>query len=527
MTEIITGEGFVPVEEFLDEQDFCERVLPAYASGVAANTLEAEAQLGRSLIPPGTAALRDFSHLAPELPLFDPAKCVGCMECVAACPDTAILGKVLDEPTLESELQTVDDAKERARLGKVWTRTRKYWDVPSKKGGQPGLFAIFVDPTKCKGCGECVDVCGSHNALRMVSKDETLLDEAGRTFDFYRNCPDTPSEFVNDKSLADMMLTGKSLLFAGGAGSCMGCGEATAIRMMLAATGFVYGRENIGIVNATGCSTVYASTYPYNPYRVSWTNSLFENASADAMGVRTRWNQQGWPHKRLWVIGGDGAMLDIGFGSLSRLLLSGLDIKVLILDTQVYSNTGGQASTGSFLSQDSKMASYGATGHGKTERRKEVGMIAMMHPDVFVAQTITSDPNHFFKSIIAANEYAGPAVVSVYATCQPEHGVADNMSQHQSRMARDSRTFPIFVFDPRKGESIRERLSLAGNPALKEDWYTDPKTGQPLDFVEFARTEGRFSRQFDADGNPSQWLLKARADRLAYWHQLQELAGLR
>ncbi|HQH27745.1 MAG TPA: hypothetical protein PLP17_10145 [Oligoflexia bacterium] len=76
---------------------------------------------------------------------------------------------------------------------------------------------------------------------------------------------------------------------AGGAGSCMGCGEGTALRMMLAATGFVYGKENIGIVNSTGCSTVYSSTYPYNPYLVPWTNSLFENAPADAMGIRARW----------------------------------------------------------------------------------------------------------------------------------------------------------------------------------------------------------------------------------------------
>jgi pyruvate/2-oxoacid:ferredoxin oxidoreductase beta subunit len=74
------------------------------------------------------------------------------------------------------------------------------------------------------------------------------------------------------------------------------------------------------------------------------------------MGVRARWNQLGWNNKRLWVIGGDGAMLDIGFQSLSRMLASGMDIKVLILDTQVYSNTGGQASTGSFMGQDAKMS---------------------------------------------------------------------------------------------------------------------------------------------------------------------------
>src|SRR3989442_10885777 len=96
--------------------------------------------------------------------------------------------------------------------------------------------------------------------------------------------------------------------------------------------------------------------YPYNPYKVSWTNSLFENAPADAMGVRARWDQLGWKNKRLWIVGGDGAMNDIGFQSLSRMMASGADIKVLVLDTQVYSNTGGQASTSSFKGQDAKMS---------------------------------------------------------------------------------------------------------------------------------------------------------------------------
>src|SRR3981189_1865813 len=106
-----------------------------------------------------------------------------------------------------------------------------------------------------------------------------------------------------------------------------------------------------GIIAATGCNTVYTSTYPYNPYQVAWTNSLFENGPAVALGVRARWDSQSSPQNRRWIIGGDGAMNDIGFQSLSRMLASGMDIKVIVLDTQVYSNTGGQSSTGSFKGQ--------------------------------------------------------------------------------------------------------------------------------------------------------------------------------
>ena len=115
--------------------------------------------------------------------------------------------------------------------------------------------------------------------------------------------------------------------------------------MLVAATRQVHGPDSMGIVAATGCNTVFGSTYPFNPYLVPWTNSLFENAPAVALGVRARWDQAGHEDRRLWVIGGDGAMYDIGFQALSRMVASGADIKVLVLDTQVYSNTGGQAST--------------------------------------------------------------------------------------------------------------------------------------------------------------------------------------
>ena len=145
-----------------------------------------------------------------------------------------------------------------------------------------------------------------------------------------------------------MMQAERSLLHVGGAGSCMGCGEGTALRMMLAATGFVYGRGNIGLINSTGSSTVYASTHPYNPYLLPWSNSLFENGPTYAMGVRSRRDQMGWKAKKLWVIGGDRAMLDIGFNALGRMLASGMDIRILLIDTEVYSNTGGQSSTATF-----------------------------------------------------------------------------------------------------------------------------------------------------------------------------------
>jgi len=506
--------------------NFCEHIIGSYARGREAD-LEADEYVARSLMPPSSAAMRSFRNLAPEIPMLSYKDCVGCMECVNECPDTAIVAKVVEPSVLEERLAHVERLELREMLRRNFATTNKYHDLFVKKGETGGLFGLFFDPDKCKGCGECVVVCGSHNALKMVAKTDIDLKEYDLGMDLFRHLPDTPAKFINEKALGDMMLAERSQLFAGGAGSCMGCGEATAVRQMLAATGFVYGAENIGIVAATGCNTVFGSTYPFNPFAVPWTNSLFENAPADAMGIRLRWDQEGQKQRRLWVLGGDGALYDIGFGSLSRMLMSGLDIKVLVLDTQVYSNTGGQTSTATFTGQDAKMAAFGKAQPGKREQRKEIAQIVMMHANVYVAQTTAAHINHFYKAILAANEYPGPAVVICYTSCMPEHGVADDRASAQARLAVDSRTFPLIIYDPRKGEKLRECINLQGNPAMKEDWFSEPKTGKPVDFVAFAKTEGRFARHFDAEGNADEFLLQAQQGRLANWRRLQELAGLR
>jgi glutamate synthase (NADPH/NADH) small chain len=325
--------------------------------------------------------------------------------------------------------------------------------------------------------------------------------------------------------LADLMLGEHAFGYVGGAGSCAGCGEATAIRMMVAATRQVYGPESMGIVAATGCNSVYGATYPFNPYLVPWTNSLFENAPADALGIRARWDQEGHAERNLWVLGGDGAMYDIGFQSLSRMVASGADINVLVLDTQVYSNTGGQASTATFGGQVTKLSAFGKAQHGKLERRKELGRILMSHGEVYVAQVSTAHLNHFYRAVMEANEYPGPAVLIAYTPCMPEHGIADDAGARSVKAAVDSRAFPLFTYDPRRGATIAERLSLAGNPSVDADWQRLPD-GTEYDFVAFARDEGRFAPHFAADGTPTPEMFATRDDRLANWRALQELAGL-
>jgi pyruvate/2-oxoacid:ferredoxin oxidoreductase beta subunit/NAD-dependent dihydropyrimidine dehydrogenase PreA subunit len=508
----------------LDVLDFNDRVIRGYEEGDAEKGLPADLGTARSLVPAGTANLRDFSNVAPEIPIYIAENCTGCMECVTECPDTAILGKILAEPVLQEKLGNVADEAERAMLERQWGKPRKYYDVAVKQGKPGGRFAIVIDPSKCKGCAECVTVCDDQ-ALKMEPKSESLMDEIRRGHRWFKRFGPSDEAYVNDSLLIDMMLKEQTHVYVGGAGSCAGCGEGTALRMLCAATAARY-RDRWGIIAATGCNTVYTSTYPYNPYLVPWSNSLFENAPAFAMGVRHRWDQKGWKDRPLWCIGGDGAMYDIGFQSLSRLFASGLDIKVFVLDTQVYSNTGGQASTSSYTAQNTKMTVHGKVLGGKQERRKEIAQIAMMHPHTYVAQTTCAHINHFYKSVLGALEFDGPAIVCCYTTCQPEHGVADNVAGQQARLAVDTRAFPLLIYDPNKGDTIKKRLSLQGNPAMKDDWWTDPKTKRVVDFIDFARSEGRFAKHFDRDGTPSELLLAARQDRLENWHVLQELAGL-
>ena len=183
----------------------------------------------------------------------------------------------------------------------------------------------------------------------------------------------------------------------------------------------------------------------------------------------------GWQDKPLWCIGGDGAMFDIGFQALSRLFASGMNIKVFVLDTQVYSNTGGQASTSSFTGQNTKMSVHGKAVGGKQERRKEIAQIAMMHPRTYVAQTTCAHINHFYKSVLGALEFDGPAIVVCYTTCQPEHGVADNMAGEQARLAVDTPGLPAPDLRSPQGRHDQGAAVAAGQPGREGRLVRQPE----------------------------------------------------
>src|SRR5882724_4662282 len=242
-------------EDVVNSAHFFNRVLPLYEKGVGDIELEADLDTARAVIPAASGGVRDFSFIAPEIPEFIPENCVGCMDCVTECPDTAILAKVLSKSEYEKKMAAMSP-EARAEVEHDWAKTRKYYEANEKQKKEPGLFGIFIDPAKCKGCAECVQVCDDQ-ALKMIKKTDQNMPQFQRKWKHYNSMGPTPKQFINDKVLADMMLADRTLQYVGGAGSCAGCGEATALRMFIAATCYVHGPENLGLIAATGCNTVY------------------------------------------------------------------------------------------------------------------------------------------------------------------------------------------------------------------------------------------------------------------------------
>ena len=622
-------------------------------------------------IPVASAAWKDKGLFRLDVPKYAAHLCTGCMECAVVCPDAAIpntvhdihellltaigklqateqhkaqmsgqvfpLTKTIREayrklPSKDSKAFSeivaeslssleIDNASLKRDFDKMVdvlecfpvVKTRPFFDAMEKNApGTGGLYSANIDPWKCSGCLECVDVCGP-GALSAEKQSSQLQAQMSQNFEFLSQLPNTPARFtesaIQPQGDSKRLILDHDNYYAmtGGHGACRGCGEVTAIRMLMATNNAIHEKKRkthikeleelidslnvkleqvqgdeqdpdrlqrmqktIGtlekrlylfesgptgngpsfatIANATGCSSVYASTFPSNPYKDPWVNSLFQDTPAVAKGIfeglcatavddftalriakldlQDQYNPE--THDRLFrcfnwhhfsadeftllpaviSMGGDGATYDIGFGALSRLLVSETPIKIVVLNTGAYSNTGGQTSTASFTAQDSDLTRFGVAHSGKQEDRKELGLIAAFHPKVLVIQTNAALQSHFMKNVMDFLTYnESPAVFDTYTTCQPEHGIADDAGSRRATLAVESRMNPVFVHDPRRGDTLAERFSLEGNPEIGKDWITttldyidDAGNAQlleiPFTAADFALHEGRFKKHF-------------------------------
>jgi pyruvate-ferredoxin/flavodoxin oxidoreductase len=203
---------------------------------------------------------------------------------------------------------------------------------------------------------------------------------------------------------------------------------------------------------------------------------------------------------KVWIIGGDGALGDIGFQNLSKVILQNRpNVMGLMLDTQVYSNTGGQNSDSSNMLGGYDMNQFGRASQGKlTEKKSVAEILTSGHGSPYIAQVSMANSAKLYKSMLDGLEYRGTAFYQCYTTCQPEHGVADDKSALQAKLSRDSRGMPEFVFDPQLGELSQECLDLKGNPNVKNDWgqatYAENKEKYNYTVAHWATTEARFRK---------------------------------
>jgi len=506
---------------------------------------------------------------------LNPYTCKGCMECVQVCEDDAFIDKPQDQAAIDKMRA---DWKLWLELPNTSDTYSRIDDLDEKIGALETLLLdkeayqeMVCGDGACLGCGEktIMHLFTATAAKLMQPRVEAhvkKLDDLITRLEQHIRLKLAAGVDLNNVAAIDEAADAEGYLSLAKLSDNLDPGhEATLVdkNWLKWATGVLEdlrdlrwrytqgptnnGRSKLGMVNATGCTSVWGSTYPYNPYPFPWSSHLFQDSPSVALGLfegHMEKMAQGFRAIRLaelalqdkyspvehdamfqqfnWKdftneewdlcppvvsVGGDGAMYDIGFQNLSRALASGHPVKVLVLDTQVYSNTGGQACTSGFISQVADMSPYGKAWHGKEEIRKEMSLIGMAHRTSYILQGNISNVTHLLEGFIDGLNSRRPALFNVYAVCQPEHGVGDDASTRQSKLALESRAYPIMKYNPDEGETFEECLDLEGNPAIEDDWptyelkYVDEKGDEesmelPMTFADFAATEGRFRKQF-------------------------------
>lgn len=390
----------------------------------------------------GGLTSKEKRSVSDEVPKWNSENCIQCGMCSLVCPHAAI------RPFLVRENEGI------------------------KAIGAPEYhYMIVVSERDCLGCGLCVSVCPGKqgNKALTLSKPTYESDEkVNKLFNNYQN-PNIFDKFT----IKGSQLIKPKFEFSG---ACAGCGETAYIKLLTQ----LYGNE-IVMCNATGCSSIYGGSVPSTPYSLPWANSLFEDNAEFAYGmhlsyknkrerlkelIRTKIDDLNKEEKQLYndllnnfnnyeithdiynklinikdlpeefkelnpyvearkvvALGGDGWAYDIGFNGIDHVLSSEENIKVMVLDTEVYSNTGGQMSKSSHIGQVCEFA-----GIGKHSHKKDLFRIAMSYPNCYVASIcIGGNMVQAIKTMKEAMEHDGPALIICYSPCI-EHGIKGGMS---------------------------------------------------------------------------------------------------
>ena len=423
---------------------------------------------------------------AVEVPAWDAAKCIQCNQCSLVCPHAAI------RPIL------LDSAEEAAKPAGFET-------VPARGMNGKYTYRIQVSPYDCTGCGSCVNVCLAKETAIAMQPLESQVKEA-ENWTYAVETVTIKEDAVSDKNVKASQFAKPYFEFSG---ACAGCGETPYIKLVTQLFGDrMYITNASGCSSAYGGSTP-SSPYCTDKqgHGPAWAMSLFEDNAEYAYGyllgqdaiqrqlrekVRTlldrgeaaeacrdylekgadakdsravsdvllaalegntseeadfiRQNREYLTKKSVWAFGGDGWAYDIGYGGLDHVLASGKDINVLVLDTEVYSNTGGQSSKATAAGAIAKFSAG-----GKVTKKKDLGMMAMSYGYVYVAQVaMGADPGQTLRAIREAESYDGPSIVICYCPCI-EHGMKASMglSQLEEKKAVECGYWHLYRYDPR------------------------------------------------------------------------------
>jgi len=510
------GENLVKVEiphEWLNLNDDEESKsdAPAFISNVVAvmNRQEGDVLpvstfkgMEDGSFPPGTTAY-EKRGAAVDVPEWRPENCIQCNQCSYVCPHAAIRPILLDE---KESIEKPGNFITKKAIG---------------KGLEKYEYRMQLSPMDCMGCVSCVKVCpAKEKALEMkplasqlsenenwdfaVNKVEIKKDAIGNTvktsqfaqplFEFSgacAGCGETPYIKLATQLFGDRMFianaSGCSTAYGGSTPSTpyttnkKGHGPAWAMSLFEDNAEYAYGMllasehirerliENIKTLQNEGIAATACEVYLDEKDNSNRTKEVSEqlveelkhitidNGKHKALIDEIITNSEYLSKKSYWAFGGDGWAYDIGYGGLDHVLASGKDINMLVLDTEVYSNTGGQSSKSTAVGAVAKFASS-----GKREKKKDLGMMAISYGYVYVAQVaMGADQSQLLKAMKEAEAYPGPSLVIAYCPCI-EHGLKSGMSCSQLEMKKavESGYWHLYRYNPLLKEEGKNPFSL-------------------------------------------------------------------
>ena len=496
---------------------------------------------GAGQYPVGTSRYEKRA-LATRVATCDLGKCIQCGKCSMLCPHGAIRIKVMNEADMEN-----------ASSNGVTVVPMKTPELGN------GLFwTLNISPSDCTGCGLCMKNCPV-SALSLIPMADGIKNQ--RAFDVALNIPNIDRKKLNLNIPKHIELLPHYFEFPG---ACAGCGETPYIRLMAHLFG-----DNMVVANATGCSSIYGGNLPTTPWCAdengrgpAWSNSLFEDNAEYGLGMRVALNQKrsalrgvlfelGFENvddlfaskdvaiqreiqqdlksklstmdneraryaeslldavvdKSVWIVGGDGWAYDIGYGGVDHILHSGANVNILVLDTEGYSNTGGQQSKSTPFGASMKFAIG-----GKEHAKKDLGLMAMMS-GAYVAQiAIGANPVQAIRAFREAAEFDGPSIILAYAPCIAHGFALQNGVEHQTNLVNTG-AWPLYRFNP-------NNIGLGQNP-LVMDYCVD----NPLALEEFMKSETRFAAARSVNANFDKLVDSAKANNLYKTELKQHIAN--